>query len=247
MHDPMVVAHTIPSPIPRRKRWAEKHHDGRRWGFTRRRRTNAENLGEPVYAWWRPAGWTFALGGRVYGLGTLATIWHVEPGGRDAFTVCKRRWKDGRPSTRWKWHVHHWHVQIPALQGTRARLFDRCALCGRRGRPNISYQWDSKPLGWRKWRSGEGLYHRECSELHDLRRIREEQTAMIRSLVAAVRMEWDVDEEETVNRLGDAWQGSHGFTEGFRMTSRLAHLHGMRMRHRDARWVKPEGQTEELI
>lgn len=51
MHDPLVVAHEIPSPIPHRVRWKDKSSYARRWGFVRLRRTNAENLGEPVYRW----------------------------------------------------------------------------------------------------------------------------------------------------------------------------------------------------
>jgi len=252
MHDPMVVAHEIPSPIPHRQKWSEKHYDGGRWGFTRRRRTNAENLGEPVYRWWRPRGWTFALGGRVYALGILATIWHIEPGGRDSGDVCKHSKKDRagnwQADRSWKWHVHHWHIQIPWLQAWRRRLFDRCAECGRKGSPNVSFQWDSPGIGWRKWRSMPGLYHGQCASLISLQRSKADDEDLIRSIVAALRVEWDLSEEEVVNRLGDAWNKRPGkFTDGFRLTSRLAHIHGMKMRQRDARWVHPDGQIEELI
>lgn len=157
MHDPMVVAFKVPSPIPKRDRWQDKHHyKGRRWGWTRRRRTNPENRGQPVYPWWRPAGWTFAAAGQVWRWRTLSTVWHVEPGGADAFTVCKH-------ASHWKWHVHHWKIQVPPLQDLRARLFDRCEECGRKGRPNFSHQWDDKGLGWWKFRSRKGLYHLQCS------------------------------------------------------------------------------------
>src|SRR4051812_42110753 len=114
MHDPMVVAHEVPSPIPHRESWLDRHLRGRRWGFVRSRRTNPENLGEPTYSWWRPCGYTLALAGRAYGLGTLATIWHVEPDGHDSGEVCKhwRRFPDGTTEvTRaWRWHVHHWRI-----------------------------------------------------------------------------------------------------------------------------------------
>ena len=133
-----------------------------RWGVVRRRRTNPENRGEPTYPWWRLEGWTPVLAGRAFGARTLATIWHVEPGGRDAFEVCDRRGN-------WRWHVRHWKVQVHALQGLRARLFDRCEECGRKGRPNISHQWDGPRLGWWKFQSRRGLYHRECSSLVHVR------------------------------------------------------------------------------
>jgi hypothetical protein len=94
MHDPMVVAWEVPLFIPKRERWRDKHYNGRRWGFSRKRFTNPEHLGKPIYRWWRPAGWTFALAGRVIGWRRLATIWHVEPGGHDSGEVCR--------------HLHRW-------------------------------------------------------------------------------------------------------------------------------------------
>lgn len=158
MHDPLVVAHEIPSPIPRRVTWRES--GGRRWGFDVSRRTNPENLGEHTYPWWRPKGYTLRLAGRAYGLGRLATIWHHEPDDRDAFTVCKRTWKDGRPSTSWKWHVHHWHVQVHLLGGLRRRLFLRCAECGRPFR--------RRDAGF-GYMGGDGTYHDECMTLRSVR------------------------------------------------------------------------------
>lgn len=202
MHDPMVVAFEIPSPRPRRDKWREKADAKRwgRWGLCRSRRTNEKNRGEPTYPWWRPKGWTLRLAGRSYKLGTLATVWHVEPGERDAGTVCK--W-----SGRWRWHVWHWHLQIHVLQDTRARLLDRCTECGRKGRPNVSHQWDGKRLGWRKFRSREGLFHMECSSLVHLRRTQATDEGLIRHLVAALRVQRDETEAETL-----AWLTRHEVT-----------------------------------
>lgn len=217
MHDPMVVAHEIPSPIPHRAEWRERK--GRRWGFDVSRRTNPDNLGQRTYPWWRPVGYTLRLAGRAYGLGRLATIWHVEPGGRDAFEVCKHR-------SRWKWHVHHWHIQIHALQGLRARLFDRCALCGRKGRPNISHQWDGKRLGWWKFRSREGVYHRECSELGQLRNQRETDEELVRYLVAAYRVATDQTETEALSQLTDPKSPSVEFKVSYRLTRLMGYERG---------------------
>jgi hypothetical protein len=249
VHDPMVVAFEIPNPWPKRQRWREKVDAKRygRWGLYRQRRTNAANLGEPVYRWWRPKGWTLRLAGRNYGMRHLVTVWHVEPGGRDSGTVCRHhirgdtwrampRWRarldpfikpldDGRwaADRSWKWHVWHWHLQIHPLQDLRARLFDRCALCGRRGRPNISHQWDGPGIGWRKWRSRPGLYHRECSALGHLRREQATDEDLIRYLVAALRVEWDLDEPATLARLTDARTRSIDFAHGYRLTRLLGY------------------------
>lgn len=220
MHDPMVVAHEIPFPLPQRVSWRER--SGRRWGFDVSRRTNPENLGERTYPWWRPKGYTLRLAGRAYGLGSLATIWHVEPGGRDALTVCSV-WKDGKRTTRWKWHVHHWHLQVHALQSVRARLFDRCAECGRKGRPNFSHQWDGPGIGWRKWRSRPGLYHYECSSLVHLRRQGDRDETLIRHLVAALRVERDEDEATTLAWLTDTKQRGLEFPESYRLTKLLGY------------------------
>jgi hypothetical protein len=226
MHDPMVVAHDIPLPLPRRDRWREKRID-RRWGLIRQRRTNPENLGEPVYPWWRPRGWTVVAAGRVYRMRHLATIWHVEPGGRDSGSVCTHylrgdawrslpRWRarlnpfikplDGgewAADRSWKWHVWHWHIQVHALQHLRARLFDRCTLCRRKGRPNVSHGWDNPALGWWKFRSRQGLYHMECSSLVSAQRQGAVDEHLIRHLLAALRLARDESETEAIDRLAD--------------------------------------------
>lgn len=200
MHDPNVVAHVVVLPIPRRIPPVTAPSEPR-WSFTRRRRTNTENLGEPVYPWWRPAGWRVLAAGRRLGLYRLATIWHVEPDGQDSGTVCKH-WENGRPRRAWRWHVHHWSIQVHPLQSWRARLFDRCSLCGRKGSPNISHGWSSSGgVGWRKWRSREGLYHRECSELVSRRQSAETDARLIRWLVAGLAVSADTTEIEMVDRL----------------------------------------------
>lgn len=231
MHDPLVVAWEVPLPIPKRDAWHDKHYKGRRWGFTRRRRTNPENLGEPVYRWWRPAGWTFALAGRVFRMRRLATIWHVEPKGHDSGTVCKHqiRWQDDdgewhyKPLRSWRWHVHHWRIQIPFLQELRARLFDRCALCGRKGRPNVSHSWDGERLGWWKFKSRKGLYHSECSALGSLRNARSDDEDLIRHLFAAVCLLRDTTEPETLAWLTDPTKRGLEFRPAYRLTGLLGY------------------------
>ena len=173
MHDPMVVAHEVHLPIPVRVRWRDARNGQPRWTLGRHRRTNEENLGEPVYPWWKPKGWTPRLAGRAFGWYQILTVWHVEPKGRDSGEVCKhyRRWQDeagkwhSRPLKAWKWHVHHWQIQVLPAQKWQRRLFQRCAWCNGRSTKaapvNCSAQWDGPgPKHW--WASAPDLYHSGC-------------------------------------------------------------------------------------
>lgn len=134
MHDPLVQAFMIRRPWPARSKLPIAG---------RRRR------------WWPP----------------LVTIWHVEPGNRDSGEVCPhtRRWQetDGRwrsePINRWRWHLHHWHLQIHPLQALNRRLRTRCVNCG--GRSTKQYPVDcgswSDDLGY-WWRKERDLWHSTC-------------------------------------------------------------------------------------
>ncbi len=94
----------------------------------------------------------------------IITVWHREPGGHDCGTVCQH-WRDGKIRHGWRFHVHHWRIQIHGLQRLRRRLLTRCSWCGGRERNgdavNRSHQWDRKPTPW--WRGEVGLYHDDCS------------------------------------------------------------------------------------
>lgn len=133
----------------------------------------------------------------------MVTIWHVEPDGQDALTVCRTRsqkpdgtWKFSRG---WVWHVHHWKIQVSPLQDLRRRFLTRCEECGRKGRPNVSHQWDGERGPW--WRGEKGLYHSECSSLVRLRRQKEQDEKVICSLVAEIRTRTDESHAEVVDRL----------------------------------------------
>lgn len=160
MHDPLVVAFEIPLPIPRRVRWREQ--GPRRWGVD----------GAPGYAWWRPHRYSLRLAGRAYGLRYGVTVWHREPDGRDSGEVCphySRVRRDSKWETRvlhgWRFHVHHWHLQVHALQALRRWALTRCAWCGgpsRKGSPvNVSHSWDGPRSRW--WQGAPGLFHVDCS------------------------------------------------------------------------------------
>lgn len=216
MHDPMVVAHEIPSPIPHREKWRDRSL-AKPTGWTRSRRTNEENRGEPTYPWWRPKGWTLGIGGRAYGLNPMVTIWHVEPNGADSGTVCKhwRKKPDGASvvDRSWRWHVHHWHLQIHLLQAVHRRLFERCIECGRpypwRYAP-ISHAWSDEAGPW--WKVTRRAYHHECSSLVGLRASNEQKVEAIRQLVAMARVLVDESEDEFVQRFwGATWSGTAEF------------------------------------
>lgn len=208
MHDPMVVAWEVPLPIPRRVSYRD-HYVKKPTGIWRKRRTNPENLGDPVYPWYRLEGYQGAVGGKALGLYRVATIWHVEPNGHDSGEVCKH-WEDGKPKRAWKWHVHHWHLQIHPLQKARRYIFERCELCGRRypwGYVPISHQWDRQRDGhW--WNITAGAYHHECSSLVTLRLQRGLDEDAIRALAALGRLLEDKTEDDWVN--DHLWRGGAG-------------------------------------
>lgn len=86
------------------------------------------------------------------------TVWHREPGGRDSGTVCKR-------SSHWRWHIHHYRVQVRPLQHFRRWALTRCAWCGGRSRKgdkvNFSSSWNGIRTRW--WRGEAGLRHHDCN------------------------------------------------------------------------------------
>lgn len=159
MHDPMVVGWDIPAPIPKREKYRDPRPGQPRWTLGRRRRTNPENLGEPVYAWYRPHGWEPKIAGRTFGLMRFATIWHVEPGGHDSGEICKH-WVDGKHTNAWRWHIHHWHIQVIPHQRVERWLRARCGECGRR------FFWKDSRHGYM---GGGAVYHDKCMTLRHVR------------------------------------------------------------------------------
>lgn len=101
----------------------------------------------------------------------LITVWHREPCGHDALTVCRKRtkladatWKYSRT---WRWHVHHWKAQLHPMQDLRRRLLTRCTWCRGRSRKgdavNVSLSWDGPRARW--WQGERGLHHGDCSAI----------------------------------------------------------------------------------
>ena len=176
MHDSNVVAFTIIRPWPRRSglpaapgrdvRWKIRHYHGQHHEDCPPRC----RLGP--FPWWRLRSYSrfWRLAGRDWYWPPLVTVWHREPRGADALTICRRRYqgRDGEwhLSRTWHWHIHHWKIQLHPAQDARRRLLTRCAWCRgrhRKGDPvNVSYHWD-RPAAQRWWRGEIGLYHGDCS------------------------------------------------------------------------------------
>lgn len=268
MHDPMVVAHEIHAPIPKRDKWRER--DGLRWSLKRRRYTGGgpKFVGKPMRHWFRPAAWEpVAIAGRRYSMRTVATVWHVEPNGRDSGSVCRHsvrsddwpsRWRirlnpflkmlpgtdEGPPwvvNRAWKWHVHHWHIQVHLQQKVRRFLLERCEECGRRfpwGYAPVSHQWDSPGS---RWRDGitKRAYHHECSSLVVSRQTRGTDERLIRSLFAAFRLATDESEPDLLGRLTDPKLRSMEFGDAFRLTRLLGYDRN------DAYELVPAGSEED--
>lgn len=179
MHDPLVVAFEIRRPWPRRSR-PDPNPGQPRWRFKLHHTCGTHCKHEPYdrdpFPWWKPRSWTpfWTLAGRRYFFPSLVTIWHREPDGHDSGEVC-RWWRTDRhgqrvASRRWRLHIHHWIIQVPALQELRCSLLTRCTWCGgrstRRNRVNVSHQWDGPRAPW--WRGETGLYHGGCSSAENV-------------------------------------------------------------------------------
>jgi hypothetical protein len=148
MHDPMVVACEIRRPWPRKTSGAPSAN---RWSFK---------------------GPFWCLAGRTVYWPSMITVWHVEPGGTDSGDVCKHYRKNLQPDGKyamtilngWRFHVHHWKLQVTPLQNLRRWALTRCAWCKGRSaktnRVNCSNQWDGPRGRW--WQGEPNLFHGSC-------------------------------------------------------------------------------------
>lgn len=154
MHDPLVVAFEIRRPWPSFR----KHplFKDIRWGI-------------------HGSNWTVA--GRGLYFPSLVTVWHREPGGHDSGTVCKMHRHNPETGWQfyhgWRFHIHHWKIQIHPVQRLRRSLLTRCSWCGgrqRKGDPvSISHQWDGARGPW--WKGDRGLFHHDCSSVERAHRL----------------------------------------------------------------------------
>jgi hypothetical protein len=180
MHDPMVVAHEIIRPWPQVSKMSAtgSRGDGVRWKIRHNHECGSWCADDPPhpsgkFPWWKIGSYSrfWRVAGREFYWPALITVWHVEPRGQDALSVCQRRYQDKngkwRFSRGWRWHVHHWHIQVPPLQHLRRSLLTCCEWCGgrsRKGDPvNVSHQWNPPNSHW--WEGEPGLFHSDCSSV----------------------------------------------------------------------------------
>jgi hypothetical protein len=144
MHDPLTVAFEIARPWPHRYSRILKTSGGVNIGWKR----------------------LWVVGSHEYYWPDMVIVWHVEPGGHDAGSVCGHR-------SHWRWHVHHYRLQLPPLQDLRRRLLTRCAWCGGRSTKanpvNVSPGWGSEKTPF--WRGERNLFHRLCMSVHHAHQI----------------------------------------------------------------------------
>lgn len=183
MHDPMVVAHEILRPWPQRSGLPAAGRKETRWKI-RHQHVHHEDCPElgctsdQPFPWWRKRSYSrfWRIAGRDWYWPPVITIWHVEPGGHDALTVCQRRVQrpDGtwHRTGHWRWHVHHWRIQVQPLQHLRRQLLTRCAWCGGRQHKgdyvNFSAGWHRDRTPW--WRGEAGLFHQYCMDVEHAHR-----------------------------------------------------------------------------
>lgn len=142
MQDPMTVAFVIARPWPTRDAWNSKRaaEQGIRW---RTRRHHS-----------------LVLAGQALRFPALVTVWHRDPSGIDDIEC------PIYPGNAWRFHIHHWHLQIHPLQQLRRRLLTRCTECGGRStkaNPISLGSWGRERAPW--WRGETGMAHMACKGL----------------------------------------------------------------------------------
>lgn len=88
-------------------------------------------------------------------------VWHDEPGGADAFTVCGHPPQGGAARLRWTLrHRRHLSYRFWPYFRVRRWIRDRCDECGRR------FLWRDARHGYP---SSDAVYHSPCMTLRQLR------------------------------------------------------------------------------
>lgn len=98
-------------------------------------------------------------------------VWHDEPGGADAFTVCGRPPQRGIARLRWTvQHAPHLHYRFWPYLKVRRWIRDRCEGCGRR------FLWkDSR----HSYQSTDKVWHGPCMSLRHVRGQLDDLTAHV--------------------------------------------------------------------
>lgn len=146
MHSPEVLVGSILNPIPR---------------ITKRTKSRVTSIKFGSHFWY--------IGDYELYFPSLIDIWHIEPHGADALTICKDRIrdKDGkfvRWSNAWKWHFWHYKINFVFLHTWRRRLLTRCAECGGASRKGnvVNHSFGGYRAKVPFYIGEQGLYHSEC-------------------------------------------------------------------------------------
>ncbi len=111
-------------------------------------------------------------------------VWHDEPGGHDAFTVCGHPPQDGLPRLAWTVrHARHLHYRWWPYLLVHRWIFDRCADCGRR------FLWrDAR----HSYQGSDQVWHDVCMSLRHVRGQLDDITAYVRA-EADANARWRVE------------------------------------------------------
>jgi hypothetical protein len=166
MHDPLSVAHELRWPIKRRpKNDSELRLYGKGWRKNRCvprqpflviwHRDPEKDGSDDSCDWFHRKKYYPYFHERLNALdpSLKELFWLIE----EACAPKRARWRHPR------WHVWHWHIQIPAWQTLRRWLFSRCQGCGKHftfGYSPVSTAWNSPRLRW--FRSEQYVYHEDC-------------------------------------------------------------------------------------
>jgi hypothetical protein len=101
-------------------------------------------------------------------------VWHDEPGGQDAFTVCGRPPQTGPARLLWvARHARHLHFRFWPFLRIKRWIGDHCAECGRR------FLWKDARHGYQSHGPRE-VYHDQCMSLRHVRDQLNDLTALVR-------------------------------------------------------------------
>ncbi len=111
-------------------------------------------------------------------------IWHDEPGGHDAHTVCGHPPQAGIARLAWTVrHARHLRLRFWPYLKVRRWIKDRCAECGRR------FLWSDARHGYQ---SSDAVYHDQCMNLRHVRSQLDDITGYLRG-TADSNARWRVE------------------------------------------------------
>jgi hypothetical protein len=112
-------------------------------------------------------------------------VWHDEPGGKDAFTVCGHPPNSGPARLLWVLrHARHLHYRFWPYLKIKRWIKDRCAGCGRR------FLWRDARCSYQ---GTDQVWHEPCMSLRHVRGKVDDLTAYLRCMADA-NARWRVEQ-----------------------------------------------------